>query len=82
MADVDVDVTGGGSIRDGVVRTAADVQARCSLCAATVAVSASIGDGRFACAECLRQRLDAMSVARFRLGEGRASGLPWGKVTG
>jgi hypothetical protein len=82
MAEVNVLVTGAGSVLGGEVNSSDDVNAKCSLCDSAVDVAASIGDERFACAPCLRDRLDAMSVARFRLTAGRTAGIPWGKVTG
>jgi hypothetical protein len=80
--DIHVTVTGGGSIRNGELQTDAETTAKCTLCANEVEASASIGEGAFACAPCLRDRLDALSVARFRLRESRSGSLPWGKVTG
>jgi hypothetical protein len=47
-----------------------------------VEAAAALGEGTSACAACLRDRLDALSVARFRLRESRSGSLPWGKVTG
>jgi hypothetical protein len=78
---IDVHVTGGGTISNGDLRSDATVVARCSLCSRDVEATAAIGD-REACAPCLRDRLDALSVARFRLRESRTGSLPWGKVTG
>ena len=79
---IDVQVTGGGTISNGELRVDANAVARCTLCAREVEASATIGDGMTACASCLRERLDALSVARFRLRESRSGSLPWGKVTG
>jgi hypothetical protein len=81
MSAIDVHVTQGGSIVGGVVRAEASMVAKCSLCAREVESSASLGAGAFACAPCLRERLDALSVARFRLKES-GSGVPWGKSAG
>ena len=82
MAAIDVHVTGGGTIMNGELRVDAAATARCSLCTRDVEASASIGPDLQACAPCLRERLDALSVARFRLRESRSGSLPWGKVTG
>lgn len=79
---IDVHVTGGGTIIGGELRTDAGVVASCSLCAGKVDASAALSSTTFACASCLRARLDALSVARFRLRESRTGALPWGKVTG
>ncbi len=81
MSGIDVHVTGGGQIVRGELRVDADTHARCTLCTRDVEAAAAIGDG-FACAPCLRDRLDALSIARFRLRESRSGSLPWGKVTG
>jgi hypothetical protein len=81
MPAIDVHVSQGGTIVGGEVRVDAKVVARCTLCGRDVESSASLRDGGFACAPCLRERLDALSVARFRLRES-GSGTPWGKVTG
>lgn len=78
---IDVQVTGGGTISNGELRTDASAVAHCTLCARKVEAAATLGDGATACAQCLRERLDALSVARFRLGSSSGS-LPWGKVTG
>lgn len=78
---IDVHVTRGGIIKNGDVQTDPSVVARCTICAKEVDASVTIGDDT-ACAACLRDRLDALSVARFRLKESRSSVLPWGKVTG
>lgn len=78
---IDVHVTGGGTISNGELRVDTSASARCGLCARDVEAAAAIG-ASFACAPCLRERLDALSVARFRLRESRTSSLPWGKVTG
>lgn len=80
---IDVRVTGGGTISNGELRVDTSTVARCTLCAREVEASASIGEGISACAACLRDRLDALSVARFRLRrESHSGSLPWGKVTG
>lgn len=81
MSAIDVHVTGGGRIIDGELLVDAATHARCSLCAREVEASAAIGEA-LACAPCLRERLDALSIARFRLRESRSGSLPWGKVTG
>ena len=79
---INVHVTGGGTISDGELFADAAAIAKCTLCAKEVEASVGIGTGASACAACLRDRLDALSVARFRLRESRTGSLPWGKVTG
>lgn len=81
MTVIDVHVSQGGSIVGGEVRADAKMVARCALCGSDVESSAALSGGQFACAPCLRERLDALSIARFRLKES-GSGTPWGKVTG
>ncbi len=82
MAAIDVHVSRGGSIVQGELRTDPSVVARCALCASDVEAAASLSGEAFACAPCLRERLDALSVARFRLRESATGSIPWGKVTG
>jgi len=81
MAAIDVCVSQGGTIVGGEVRVDPKAVARCSLCGRDVESAAALAAGNYACAACLRERLDALSVARFRLKES-GSGVPWGKVTG
>jgi hypothetical protein len=82
MSSIDVFVTGGGTISNGDLRADTTTVARCTLCNKDVESAAAIGKDLSACAPCLRDRLDALSVARFRLRESRSGSLPWGKVTG
>jgi membrane protein len=79
---IDVHVTGGGTISNGELRADTTAVARCTLCAKDVEAAVALGANGSACAACLRDRLDALSVARFRLRESRSGSLPWGKVTG
>jgi hypothetical protein len=87
-SNIEVRVDGRGIVTGGETREDAAVRALCSSCGQTSDVVASLGGGGdgaaklFACAACLRERLDAMSVARWRLKEARASGIPWGKSSG
>ena len=81
MVAIEVHVSKGGTIIGSELRVDDKVVARCTLCGKSVESAASLGGGGFACAPCLRERLDALSVARFRLRES-GSGTPWGKVTG
>lgn len=82
MAAIDVHVTKGGSIVEGEVRADPALVAHCVLCKKDVEAAALLYETMYACAACLRDRLDALSVARFRLRESRSGSLPWGKVTG
>ena len=81
MAAIDVHVSKVGSIVAGQVRAEEKLVARCALCERDVDSAAALAGGQFACAPCLRERLDALSVARFRLVES-GSGTPWGKSAG
>jgi hypothetical protein len=78
---IEVRVTGRGAIIKGTAKQDASIKASCSLCAADADAVASLASGSFACAPCLRARLDALSVGRYRLAE-ETSGIPWGKVSG
>jgi DNA-directed RNA polymerase subunit RPC12/RpoP len=82
MSTIDVHVSKGGRIERGELIADAQTVARCTLCGREVDAAASLGDRGYACAPCLRERLDALSVARFRLRESKSGALPWGKVTG
>ena len=79
---IDVQVSGGGTITNGVVSADPTTSAKCSLCSKQVDACVGIGPDRTACAACLRDRLDALSVARFRLHDSGPRSIPWGKVTG
>lgn len=81
MSSIDVHVSQAGSIIAGELRADPTTIAKCSICSRDVDATAAIGS-LTACASCLRERLDALSVARFRLYEPKSSGTPWGKVTG
>lgn len=80
---IDVQISGAGVVTNGTVNPDPSTVARCSLCTKQVDASVAIGPDRSACAACLRERLDALSVARFRLQNDREPrSIPWGKVTG
>lgn len=82
---IEVRVHGRGIVQGDRVREDTSVAAVCAECDIEKEAVASIGTKGYAlCADCLRSRLDALSVARFVLrSEGRPSGgLPWGKISG
>lgn len=84
--EIEVRVAGRGVVQGDTSKIDAGTKAVCSLCGndAEVVSSITANDGSvtlFACPNCLRVRLDAMSVARYRMRDG-GSGLPWGKVAG
>lgn len=84
--EIEVRVAGRGIVSGDTSQMDAAQIATCSLCGGEAEVVSSLAahDGSttlFACPACLRVRLDAMSVARYRMRDG-GSGLPWGKVAG
>lgn len=81
-AIIEVRVAGRGRVRDGADTVDPATEARCDLCGADAPEVASVAADTFACASCLRRRLEAMTVARYVLREddGRGS-LPWGKIS-
>lgn len=83
-ASIEVRVNGRGVAAGEDLRVDTATQATCDLCAkeldAVVSVSGPNGPAAFACAECIRERLGAISVARWRLQD--AHKTPWGKVSG
>lgn len=82
---IEVQVTGKGTVQDGQKIQDPNIQARCDLCQKEVDVVASVsvsGGSPFGCKDCLRQRLEAMTVASWVLKEQPPGGLPWGKVSG
>ena len=83
-ASIEVRVAGKGAVREGHKAPDANTKALCDLCEqeAEMVASVSASDGGpFACKDCLRQRLEAMTVASWILRE-QPGGLPWGKVSG
>jgi hypothetical protein len=91
-SSIEVRITGRGSVRDGKTAKDSAMEARCDLCAQAVDAVASLsapspadaatGAGPFACKDCLRTRLEAMTVGAWQLKEAGETGLPWGKISG
>jgi hypothetical protein len=84
MAIIEVRVTGKGAVVDGQKSADLTIKASCDLCQqeSEVVVSVSVSGGQpFACKDCLRQRLEAMTVSSWMLRE-PSNSLPWGKVSG
>jgi hypothetical protein len=83
-AAIEVRVGGRGVAAGEEIRLDASVEARCDLCAqafdAVVSMGGPGGPAVFACAECIRERLGAMSIARWRLKDEHKT--PWGKISG
>jgi hypothetical protein len=82
MPNIDVRVSEVGHITNGETTRDANVRAMCVLCNEKVEATADIGAAGHACAACLRARLDALSVGRWRLRDSEDSRLPWGKASG
>ncbi|MFT7581451.1 MAG: hypothetical protein ACI9MR_003127 [Myxococcota bacterium] len=85
MTAIRVRVAGQGEVDGDAVNASAATEATCNLCGNAAASVASLDVGTtpatFACADCLRARLEAMSVARWRFQSAGTAGLPWGKIT-
>jgi hypothetical protein len=85
MPTIEVRVHERGRVRGDEAESDPAVTAVCSQCGNTADAVASfdlIGDGSlFVCGSCLRLRLDALSVARYRM-RPSGGGIPWGKVAG
>ena len=82
---LEVKVAGCGHVRGGSTKQDPATEARCDLCAKSVDVVASVtpdASGPFACKACLRDRLEAMTVAAWELRQPGERGLPWGKFSG
>jgi hypothetical protein len=77
-----VKVDARGKVEDGRKSIEANTVARCDLCDQIVDAVASVAADAYACKVCLRQRLEAITVALYELREPGTSGLPWGKVSG
>ncbi len=80
-----VRVGGRGSVWDGTATEDDSTESRCDVCQRNVDVTASVtsdGTAPFACKDCLRQRLEAMTLASWQLTAPNRNGLPWGKISG
>jgi hypothetical protein len=85
MGAIEVRIAGRGSVRDGNAEADAGQAAHCDLCGkdADIVVSTTVGGtAPFACKDCLRGRLEAMTLAAWLLREAGDAKLPWGKVSG
>ncbi len=72
-------------MRDRESKRDESTKARCDLCDQSVDVVVSVTPdprGPFACKACLRQRLEAITVASWELRDPNDRGLPWGKISG
>ncbi|MEW5852906.1 MAG: hypothetical protein AB2A00_29255 [Myxococcota bacterium] len=77
---IEVRVAGRGVARGDDLTMDPNTVAHCSVCGKDVDLVVSLTENTFTCRPCIRERLDATSVAGWRLGEQK--GLPWGKVAG
>ncbi|MBX3126688.1 MAG: hypothetical protein KF718_08215 [Polyangiaceae bacterium] len=85
MNRIVVRVGGRGSVVDGAASEDPAQASSCDLCGVSAAVTASVttdGSAPFACKDCLRARLEAMTLSQWQLAEPNPSGLPWGKISG
>lgn len=83
-SEIEVRVHGRGSVRGGEPTENTQIEACCDLCGVTTdAVVSVTSDGKapFACKNCLRERLESVTVALYLLRE-QKQGLPWGKISG
>ncbi len=83
-SQIEVRVHGRGSVRDGEPTENEKTEARCGVCDSVVDAVVSVSSGQsppFACKNCLRERLEAVTVALYLLREPQ-KGLPWGKISG
>ncbi len=78
MSEIDVRVKGQGSVTGDAVIVDTAIDTICSACGGSAEAVAEL-KSHYVCAECLRLRLEAISVARYQLRG--SSKLPWGKLT-
>jgi hypothetical protein len=83
---IEVRVAGRGRVRDGQKTDDPGQTAHCDLCDSTSDVVVSTtpaSDGPYSCRTCLRSRLEATTIAVWRLQDDAGeTGLPWGKISG
>ncbi|MBK7579942.1 MAG: hypothetical protein IPI67_07015 [Myxococcales bacterium] len=82
---IEIRVHARGTLRDEQAAEDPSVVARCDLCggeADAVASVSSSGAAAFACKECLRERLELITVGVFSFKVAAKKGLPWGKISG
>jgi hypothetical protein len=79
-AAIEVRVGGRGVASGDELHIDPAMQAKCDLCERESDAVVSVGASSFACADCIRDRLGAISVARWRLKEDHKT--PWGKISG
>ena len=82
MAAIEVRIAGKGVVRGEEIESNEATVARCHLCGEDCDLVASLTAEVDACRDCLRARLDASSVAAWRLREPSKAGLPWGSIAG
>ena len=85
QSSIEVRVHGRGTVRDSRPTENPKAEARCDLCGTvTDAVVSVTPDGTppFSCKSCMRERLEAITVALWQFRDPAQSGLPWGKISG
>ena len=83
--DIEVRISRSGVVFGDDTTRDESLQASCDLCGGAIDAVASLAkDGQgapYVCASCMRDRLEAMSVAKWRFRAAHKGGLPWGKLT-
>ena len=79
---IEVRIAGRGRVCDGEPTEEPATEATCDLCGEEAEMVVSVAADRFACKSCLRQRLEATTVAGWLLRAPGDRGLPWGKNAG
>jgi hypothetical protein len=80
--DPEVRWTGRGRVTQDTLEADVSLVAACGACAVSTGPVVVFG-GVGVCADCMRQGLNALSVARWRFDhEAGKKGLPWGKISG
>ncbi len=77
---IEVRVKGRGVAAGEDLRFEPQTAAACDLCARDTDAVVNVGPSSFACSDCLRERLGAVSIAKWRLQDDHKT--PWGKVSG
>ena len=84
QSPIEVRVHGRGSVRDAKPTENPKAEARCDLCGSVTDAVVSVtpnGNAPFSCKSCMRERLEAITVALWQFRE-PGQGLPWGKISG
>jgi hypothetical protein len=82
MGSIEVRIAGKGVVANEALTKDESIDARCGVCGQNCDLVVSLTADLYACRDCLRARLDASSVAAWRLREPSKAGLPWGSIAG